>query len=315
MAPTVAEQLAARKQSQAKPAAKDEPKAAATKTTGRRTRTKPAATKAAETKTAEPEVKETPAEEPAAETETKTKRKQAAPKPELTAEQLAEKARLKEERKQQAFEKLREMNQKKKVARASALQQDLAAAKEALLPDGKPGKVVYSTRASYYGVRCVVQDVIELRGRILVSVKCTTTKSGQELAEESWYDRNFGLDFLQDDPVTEEYEPRRDGPTKRREKFEKKKTREEKLAKKAERAAAKAAAGDDSEDEADLEDLDLEDGDDEEVDLEDEVDAELDDEAAEDLDDDEDEDDDEEDGEDEAGEPEAADEAETDSWG
>lgn len=289
---SVTEQLAARKAAQgAKPTGKTTPSASA-KPSGRSRAAKPAETKP------EPETPAAGETKPSGRT-----------KVERTPEEQAKYLEAKKAKKEAAFEKLRKMNEQKKAARRVGLEQTLSEAKAELMPDGKPGKVLYSTRASYYGVRCVVQDVIELRGRILVSVLCTTTKGGQDLEPDRYYARNFGLEFLQDEPVTEEYVPRREG-TKRAEKFDKKKAREAKKARKEARAKAKAEGGEsEEEEEAELEDLDLEaEEDDEDVDLEEDEE----DDEDEDEEDDEDEDDEE---EAEGTETEASDEAEEDSWG
>ena len=278
MAGTVTDQLKARKQAQGKPS-------------------KPAAKSSA--KPAEPEdVVETGDAEEAAESKPRGRQKV-----QRTPEEEAARAAAKEERKKAAFEKLREMNAKKKAARIEGLKQSLAAAKAELMPDGKPGRVMYSTRASYYGVKCIVQSVEEVRGRILVDVLCVTTKGGQELDESSYYTRRFGLNFLQDEYPEEEYEPRRGGDTKRAKKAAARKARAEKKARK----AAKETATDEEEAELD-EDLDLED--DEENDIE----AELDEDEEEDEDEpDEDEEEEDEDVESESASA-ASDEAEEDSW-
>jgi hypothetical protein len=73
----------------------------------------------------------------------------------------------------------------------------------------KVGDTMYSTRASYYGVKCTIIGFEEVRGRNLVHVLCTTTKKGRELEEDKFYERRFSPKFLQAEPVTEPYVRRR----------------------------------------------------------------------------------------------------------
>ena len=190
---------------------------------------------------------------------------------------------------------------KKKAARSAARAQEVQELNQLLTP----GDIKYSTRASYYGIKCRVEKVEEVRGRVLVTVTCMTTKKGQPLAEDSYYTRRFSPNFLQDEYPEEEYEPRRGGKPKRKPKAEKK-TRSGRKAK------AVAAEG---EEEAELEDLELEDEADEEAELEDESDEDEDD-----LDEDEDEDDEEDEDDDDEVEAESdaavtGETAEEDSWG
>jgi hypothetical protein len=276
------------------------------------TETKPAVTKAG-TKTASTRSKAPKAKakaEPTAPAETDTiaemtpDTEEAEPKSRKivrTPEEQEAYDKKKAEKKEAAFAKLRDMNAKKKAARSAARAQEVQELNQLLTP----GDIKYSTRASYYGIKCRVEKVEEVRGRVLVTVTCMTTKKGQPLAEDSYYTRRFSPNFLQDEYPEEEYEPRRGGKPKRKPKAEKK-TRSGRKAK------AVAAEG---EEEAELEDLELEDEADEEAELEDESDEDEDD-----LDEDEDEDDEEDEDDDDEVEAESdaavtGETAEEDSWG
>lgn len=222
-----------------------------------------------------------------------------------TPEEQAQRAADKEARKKAAFDKLREMSDAKKAARAAELERDLKAAKRLLMPNGKAGRIMYSTRASYYGVKCRVLDVELTQGRILVSVQCISTKGGADLPEDKYYERRFSTQFLQEEPPDEEYVPRRNG--KRKERFDRRKAK----------AAKKQAAATSEEAEADLEladdaeDADLEPEDEEKDDLLDEADEDED--SDEDEDEEEDEDLDLEEDDDDEDSPTGS--ADEDSWG
>jgi midasin (ATPase involved in ribosome maturation) len=128
--------------------------------------------------------------------------KPAETKPEISPE---EKLRLKEERKKAAFAKLKERAAAKREANAVARTETVKSLRKEL----KKGQRMYSTRASYYGVLCEVLDIIEVRGRVLIEVRCLTTKKGRELEKENTYLRRFSPKFLQPEAPTEKYVPRR----------------------------------------------------------------------------------------------------------
>lgn len=266
---TVKEQLAAKKAA----AAAENTEAPAAKTRTRRA-AKPAAAK---TGTAKAATKSAP------EAETKPARTK------LTPEQ-------KEERKQQAFAKLKADAVVKRQAKREELTARTAETKKGL----KKNAVKYLTRASYFGCKVKVQKVEEVRGRILVSVLLVTKKDGNEPWPVDGDTRRVAPEFLVD-----EFPGKRDKPLtkKQRERAEARAAKAE--AKKAGRKRAKKA--DPDEIEADDESEDLED------ELEDEEELEED-EDTEDAEDEDEEEDDTEEADDEADEDEDEEEDDEDSW-
>lgn len=173
-----------------KPAAKPAAKQPAQKTTstapkGRRTTTKPAATGNASkdveraAKMTLDELLEIPTDE----------------------RNDAQKARIRELKKERAFAKLRERAQEKKAQRA----EDRTAEMSTITEEHPVGSERYLTRASYYGCKVRVEAFDEVRGRNLITVTVLTTKTGQDLDEDEQYTRRVSAKFLQEEKPTDKY--------------------------------------------------------------------------------------------------------------